>query len=327
MNELYVGIDIGGTKMLAALVDGDGTILSKARQETLAERGAHDTIDRLIAMTESLLRESGAAGAEAGIKGIGIAVAGILDPAQGTVVLATNLGWNNVPIGRMLEERFQCPVNVLNDANAAALGEWLAGAGAGTEDIVFVTVSTGIGGGIVSGGHLILGFSGSAGELGHISIDRNGPACACGNRGCIELYSSGSAIARRVRNDIRGGDPRTSPVLRQAGGDADRLTAQHVAAAAEEGDDYANEVLTESGSALGVGLISIIHLTNPKKVIMGGGVSEIGETLFGPLMETVRKHGIPDLVNPVQFVKAKLGEDAGAVGAALWRQYERMRNA
>ncbi|WP_219642572.1 ROK family protein [Cohnella sp. CFH 77786] len=324
MNELYLGIDLGGTKMLAALVDGNGTIVARTLQPTMAERGVEDVIDRLISMADSLLSRHAPEAGKAAIRGIGIAVAGVLDPDQGTVVLATNLGWKNVPIGRLLEERFRCPVRVLNDANAAALGEWLAGAGAGSEDVVFVTVSTGIGGGIVSGGRLILGSSGSAGELGHISIDRNGPPCPCGNRGCVELYASGSAIARRVREDVRGGDPRTSAILRKAGFEAERLTAQHVAAAAEEGDDYARNVLADAGSALGMGLVSIIHLANPNKVILGGGVTEIGDLLLAPMMETLRKYGIPEMVNQVAFDRAQLEGDAGAAGAALWWKYERM---
>jgi glucokinase len=324
VSDIYLGIDLGGTKMLAVLVDEEGTIIAKTRQETLAERGAEDTIHRLIIMAESLIQDGFPESSTKAVAGIGIAVAGILEPSQGKVVLATNLDWNNVPIGPILEDKFHCPVQVLNDANAAALGEWLVGAGKGTEDVVFVTISTGIGGGIISGGRLLLGSSNSAAEFGHISIDRHGPLCDCGNRGCIEVYSSGKSMARRVRTDAAEGGARTAAVLQFAGGDPEHLNAEHIASAAQHGDPYAKSVLTEAGHALGTGLVSIIHLINPKIVVLGGGVSEIGDLLFTPMLEMVHKYGIPGLVDNVRFSLADLGGEAGAVGAALWWRYERM---
>ncbi len=327
MNDIYVGVDLGGTKMLAALVNGSGTIIAKVQQPTRAELGTEDTVRRLIAMTESLIEESCPKTECKAIQGIGIAVAGILDPSKGTVVLATNLGWENVPIGPLLKEFFQCPVKVINDANAAALGEWLAGAGVGTKDVIYVTVSTGIGGGIISDGRLMLGSTNSAAELGHISIDRNGPSCACGNRGCIEVYASGSTIARRVREDIRSGEARTSTVLEMAGGNPEHLTARHVTEAAQAGNEYAKDRLAEAGSALGMGLTAIIHLVNPEMIILGGGVSQSGRLLFEPMLDSVRRHGIPGMVSRVRFVTAKLGGDAGAVGAALWWRYERVHKS
>ncbi|TFE25225.1 ROK family protein [Cohnella luojiensis] len=323
MNDIYVGIDVGGTKMLAALVNGNGTIMAKVQQPTRAERGTKDTIRRLMAMTESLIKESCSEAEGNTIQGIGIAVAGILDPSKGTVMLATNLGWENVPIGPLFKQYFQCPVQVINDANAAALGEWLAGAGVGMKDVIYVTVSTGIGGGIISDGRLMLGSTNSAAELGHISIDRNGPLCACGNRGCIEVYASGNTIAKRVREDIRSGEASTAIVLEMAGGNPELLNARHVAEAAQAGNEYAKDRLADAGSALGMGLTAIIHLVNPEMIILGGGVSQSGRLLFEPMLDTVRGHGIPEMVNRVRFVTAKLGGDAGAVGAALWWRYER----
>ncbi|NBD24651.1 ROK family protein [Paenibacillus glycinis] len=321
MEIIYIGIDLGGTKMLAAIVDAGGKLIAKAKEETLAERGAADTINRMEAMVRRLLAETFASSSAYAVWGIGIAVAGILDPRQGTVVLATNLRWENVPLGRLFRARFDCPVQVMNDANAAALGEWMAGTGAGAKDLIFVTVSTGIGGGIISGGRLVLGASNSAAELGHISIDRHGPLCACGNRGCIELYASGNSIARIVRDEIAAGETGGEAILRLAGGDPERLTAEHVAAAASQGSAYAADKLAQAGAALGIGMISMIHLMNPKLVILGGGVSRSGRLLLDPMRETVKQYGIPGLVDGVEFKQAQLGEDAGGVGAALWWRY------
>ncbi|MBO7743264.1 ROK family protein [Paenibacillus sp. MWE-103] len=321
MESIYIGIDLGGTKMLAAIVDERGNMLARTRQETRADRGPVDTIERMKEMAVGLLAETFASPAEYALRGIGIAVAGILDPDRGNVVLATNLKWENVSLARPFVERFACPVQLLNDANAAALGEWMAGAGKNVNDLIFVTVSTGIGGGIVSGGRLVLGASDSAAELGHISIDRHGPLCACGNRGCIELYASGSSIARIAREEMLGGAQGGDELMRLTGGYLDRLTAEHVASAAAAGSAYAINKLAKAGTALGLGIVSMIHLLNPKMIVVGGGVSRSGPPLLEPMREAVRKYGIPGMVNGVTFETAKLGEDAGAVGAALWWRY------
>ncbi|AJY73461.1 ROK family protein [Paenibacillus beijingensis] len=328
MKEIYLGIDLGGTKMLAALVDPEGRVIDHMQAATLADQGSERVISRLIALAEALIdKHSDEGGSKLRICGIGIAVAGILDPQEGTVLLATNLGWRDVPVGRMLEQRFSCPVQVLNDANAAALGEWMAGAGAGTKNMVFVTVSTGIGGGIISEGKLLLGASNSAAELGHISIDRNGPLCACGNRGCVEVYASGTWIAGRVQDDIARGSRLPEAVVAAAGGDPDRISAKHVTAAAQDGNEYAKQKLADAGAALGAGLVTFIHLLNPEMIVLGGGVSESGPLLFDSMLQVVREYGIPGMVDNVRFTGAGLGLFAGAVGAALWWKYAALSRA
>ncbi|MCM3629712.1 ROK family protein [Paenibacillus glycanilyticus] len=317
-----IGIDLGGTKMLVVLTNESGSVIARSKKPTFPEQGVEDTVARLIEMVEGLLDNVFPYREACRIRSIGVAAAGILEPASGTVVLATNLRWRNVPISSMLEERFRAPVRLLNDANAAALGEWRAGAGVGTKDMVFVTVSTGIGGGIVSGSRLILGASDSAAELGHISIDRSGPLCACGNRGCIEMYAAGHSIARIAREGIAGGLANGEAILKEAGGAAEALTAEHVAAAAIKGDKYAGSVIASAGKALGQGIVSIIHLINPKLVVIGGGVARSGRLLLEPMQKAIQEQGIPGLVGQVTVVPAMLGEDAGGVGAAMWRRYE-----
>ncbi|MFC5447164.1 ROK family protein [Paenibacillus aestuarii] len=319
MDNFYVGIDLGGTKMLAAIVTGDGAIIAKEEIPTLAEQGQEAVLDRLGSLIERLL--AAVPGGRSGLHGIGVATAGTLDTANGVVTLAANLGWRDVAVSAVLADRFGCAVRLENDATAAAVGEWLAGAGQGAPDCIFVTISTGIGGGIISGGRLVAGVNHNAGELGHITIDGNGPLCPCGNVGCLELYASGTAIGRRgaehVRRAAEGAVPQDGALVRLAGGDPNRVDARLVAAAAAEGDAGASGILREAGRALGIGLVSILHLLNPQVVVLGGGASHIGEPLLGPMREIIEQRCLPAIRGPVQFVASALGSSAGAVGAAL----------
>ncbi|WP_164819617.1 ROK family protein, partial [Paenibacillus chondroitinus] len=213
LREYYVGVDLGGTKMLAALISGDGNIIAKEEIPTLAQQGEVAVLDRLGSLIEGLLAT--VPGGRGVLRGIGVATAGTLDTANGVVTFATNLGWRDVAVAAVLTDRFGCAVRLENDATAAAVGEWLAGAGEGAPDCVFVTISTGIGGGIISGGRLIAGTNHNAGELGHISIDGNGPLCPCGNVGCLELYASGTAIGRRGAEHVRrAGDGAAGALVR-----------------------------------------------------------------------------------------------------------------
>jgi glucokinase len=317
----FLGIDIGGTKMLAALVDAQGHVLIKDQQPTLAAEGEHEVIRRLIQMIESLLSSVPNLNARSMVS-LGIATAGILDMDTGTIVLSTNLGWKNVALGPILERRFGIPVRLINDASAAALGEWLVGAGQGTEDCLYVTVSTGIGGGVISGGHMLLGASNNAAEIGHISIDRKGPTCKCGNRGCVEMYAAGNSIARLAAEDILAGKPQTAPLAELAGHDPNKVTAKLVSEAASSGDPYSISLLKEAGEALGTAMVTIIHLFNPEIIIFGGGVSLSGDVLFEPMWNTIQKLGIEDMVKDVKITRSSLGVDAGAIGAALLWKYE-----
>lgn len=319
VREYFVGVDLGGTKMLAALVAYDGSIIAREEIPTLAQQGEVAVLDRLGNLIEGIL--AAVPGSRSALRGIGVATAGTLDTANGVVTFATNLGWRDVAVAAVLSDRFACEVRLENDATAAAVGEWLAGAGEGAPDCIFVTISTGIGGGIISGGRLIAGVNHNAGELGHISIDGNGPRCLCGNVGCLELYASGTAIGRRgaehVRRVASGDGDAAGALTRLAGGDPDRVDARLVAAAAAEGDAEASGILREAGRALGIGLVSILHLLNPQVVILGGGASHIGEPLLGPMREVIEDRCLPSILGPVRFVTSALGSSAGAVGAAL----------
>ncbi|MBB6674417.1 ROK family protein [Cohnella nanjingensis] len=307
--KVLAGIDLGGTKLLAVIVDAQGNVLASDEQPTHADQGAEKVIKRMVALVNGLLGERYA------LSGVGVATAGTLNPNGGIIEIATNLGWRDVPLGRELERLLGVTVTVENDANAAAYGEWKAGAGIGTQDCVFITVSTGIGGGIVSGGKLVRGFTASAGELGHITIDWNGPQCPCGNVGCLELYASGTAIGRAAAAAAEADPARGARMLALAGGG--KMTSRHASEAAKDGDPLAVEVLREAGRALGAGLVSMIHIANPELIILGGGASHIGEPLLGPMREMVGERVIGSMGRGVRIVPPTLGTKAGAIGAAL----------
>ncbi|MFC4598650.1 ROK family protein [Cohnella hongkongensis] len=310
MNDnVYAGIDLGGTKILSVLLNEQGDVLYRSETATLAQEGADAVIGRMIGLIRDGLSSSRK------LASIGVATAGTLNAREGVVAYAANLGWNDVPLGRRLEREFGVPVNLENDANAAAYGEWAAGAGKGTKNCVYVTVSTGIGAGIVSGGRLIRGRDSSAGELGHITVDMNGPRCACGNVGCLELYASGTAIARRAGELAAEFPDKAASLLGKAGGEA--LTSRHVAQAAAEGDELAVRVLREAGFALGNGMVSIIHVMNPEVIVIGGGAAGIGAPLLEPMKEAIADRGLSSMTSGVRFVGPTLGKEAGAIGAAL----------
>lgn len=312
-----ISVDLGGTKILASVVDENGAVLRREEKPTPVGEGPAVVLETIASSVHGLMRNSGED--ELPPEGIAIVAAGTLDIERRIIRYAANLKFRDIAVGDELRRLTGLPVLLENDANGAAYGEWKHGAGSGTTDCLFITVSTGIGGGFVSGGRLIRGATGSAGELGHISIDRSGPLCLCGNRGCVELYASGTAIARTVAADMASGDQPTGRVGELAGGEAAKVTSRHVAQAAAEGDPYALAVAAEAGKALGCALISGVHLLNPQVVVIGGGASQIGEPLLGPMRETLMRHGIMSMTKSMRIERAKLGGNAGIIGAAaLW---------
>jgi glucokinase len=273
------------------------------------------------------------------IAGIGIGAPGPLNGRTGVVYSPPNLpGWTNTPLRDIFFAAFNVPVYVENDANAAALGEFMFGAGRGSQEIVYVTISTGIGGGIISNGQLLQGTSGSGGELGHMTIDWHGPRCNCGNTGCWESITSGTAIARRAHERIASGKGKSllDYALTQQSTDesadtpADRLRAQNypthlnartVAEAAQAGIPEAKEIIAEAAEGLGVGLVNIIHIFNPERIILGGSVMKIGEPLLQPALRLVAERAMPVPQQSVKVVLAELGSDVGLIGAGALTYY------
>jgi glucokinase len=222
-------------------------------------------------------------------------------------------GWRDVPLGELLRDELGIPVYVGNDANLAAVGERAFGAGRGIDNLVYMTVSTGIGGGVIIAGRLFVGITGTAGEIGHMTVDLAGPRCKCGNIGCLEAIAAGPAIARAGQEAVRHHP--ASALLALAGGDASRVTTVLVVKAAQEGDSTARRVFDQAMRAIGVGCVNLVNLFNPRRIIIGGGVSQAGNLLFEPVRRIVAERALASARDACAIVPAGLGDDCGLYGA------------
>lgn len=310
-----LAIDLGGTKMLHALITPQGQMLEREFCPTLAEEGPAAVIKRMLSTSVSILREAGLSYGSLGA--IAIAAAGAIDTKLGEVTASPNLpGWHDVPLRGEMEKGTGVPTFVINDATAAALGEHCFGAGRGVRNLIYLTVSTGIGGGIIIDNRLYSGVSGSAGELGHMTIDVNGPRCPCGNIGCLEMLASGKAVAREAQRQIAQG-ARTA-ILEIAEGDPQFITAQTVAAAANRGDPVALAVINKAATYLGVGLVNYVNIFNPEMIIIGGGLSKMGEMLLVPARKVVAERAFELPRSIARIVASELGDNSGVFGAVAF---------
>lgn len=302
-----IGIDVGGTKTAALLVDREGTVLAREVLATPAD-DERATLATMVDAARSV------AGASSAVVGVGIAAAGMVD-REGTLRYAPNLSWRDVPLVPHVGGELGLPVVAENDVNAAAWGEYRHGAGQGSPNLLMVSVGTGIGGGIVFDGRLYRGVNGFAGEIGHVVVDPTGPPCGCGNRGCWEQLASGNAITRAGRRaSVRHAH---SSLLERAGGDGHAVTGDMVTEAALDGDTVSRGIFVEVGHRLGVGIAGFVNVLDPDLVVVGGGASEAGDLLLEPARDAFRRsvEGFghrPD----VPIVQAALGSDSGAIGAA-----------
>jgi glucokinase len=310
-----LAIDLGGTKIMTALISHQGQVVAKEYHPTLAGEGPQSVINRILSAIGHLLKVSNIDLSQ--LHSISIAAAGAIDVDRGLVTSSPNLpGWHNVPLRDMLNQKYKVKTFLINDANAGALGEHHFGAGRGVNNLVYLTVSTGIGGGIIINGRLYSGPSGSAGEIGHMTIDVNGPRCSCGNIGCLEVLASGTAIASEaIRRISQGGE---SSLSQMAGGKIENITAELVGVAAWGGDGLAAEVISKVAAYLGVGMVNLVNIFNPEMIIVGGGVAKIGELLLEPARQVVRERAFKLPAGAVRIVSAQLGEDAGVFGAAVF---------
>jgi glucokinase len=306
-----VGVDLGGTKVEVAHVDADGHLQRRLRRPTDVKDGPKAVEQEIVDAVRELVESLGSPPA-----GVGVGVAGQIEAGSGVVRFAPNLDWHDVPFEAELGEALGLPVVVTNDVRAAAWGEWLHGAGRGSDDLVCLFVGTGVGGGVVSGGQMLSGCSNTAGELGHIVVDLGGPTCHCGNRGCLEALAGGWAIARRAREIVTEGDGSGATLLQMAGGQPEALTAEMVAQAAHHGDPLAQEIVNQVGEALVAGAISLVNAFNPCLLILGGGVMEGLPELFEQIEKGVRQRALATALAPLQVLPAQLHNDAGVVGAA-----------
>lgn len=310
---LVGAVDLGGTKILSLVVDGAGRVRGEDLRPTEAAGGPDAVLGRIH---DSLRAALAAAGAN--LRAVGIAAPGPIDAERGVVVEAPNLpGWRNVPVVERLAAMAGCPVVLENDANAAAVGEFTAGAGRGTRHLVYLTVSTGIGGGLVLDGRLYRGANGAAGELGHLPLVEDGPPCGCGAHGCLEQLASGPAIARRARELLAAG---RAPVLATLAA-PEHVTAEIVHEAAQRGDPGARQAIAEAGRHLGSGLVAFVNLFNPDAIVIGGGAAKIGPLLWEPALAELRARALRLPREHVRVVPAALGDRSGVMGvAALARE-------
>lgn len=304
-----IGVDVGGTQIRAARFDHNLTLIERAQQPTLAGQGSDAVLSRLYETVRQVLPES-----PEDLDGIGLAVPGPIDPYSGVLIAPPNLPFRDVPVQQMLQDAVGGPVFIGNDADLAGLGEYRLGAGQGTTTMVYMTISTGIGGGLIINGNLFVGH-GQAGEIGHMIVDPQGPLCNCGKPGHLEALASGTAIARIVRQRISSGE--ASSVADIVGDELEQISAREVGQAATEGDPLCLEVITGAGRYIGMGIASLMMTLNPDIFVLGGGVTNIGSMLFDPIDDAVREYCMhARFWEDTPIVRASLGGDVGLVGAA-----------
>lgn len=310
-----VGVDIGGTKIAGALVAADGRI---THREQVATPEDEEAILDATAELVTTLRSA----ADDDVAGIGTACAGFVDGAAGRIWFAPNLPWRDLAIADELGRRVGAEVLVENDANAAAWGEYRHGAGRDCTDMLLATVGTGVGGGAIVDDRLLRGAHGIGGEIGHLTVDPNGPRCGCGNDGCLEVFASGTALERIARELVASDAAKGAGLRSRCGGDPEALTGQDVTELARAGDEGAVALFAELGTRLGEGLASVCAVVDPALVVIGGGVADAGPLLLDPVTEAFAAHLIGRGHRPSpRVVSAELGNDAGLVGvAALARE-------
>ena len=311
-----LGIDVGGTNIVAGTVAEDGSeILGLVSEPTLPEQGPDNVVQRIVKLARASMAE--ARGKE--IAGVGVGSPGPLDTRRGVVLLTPNLGWTDMPLRDRIAGALGLPATLDNDANCAIFGEWWRGAARGADYVVGLTIGTGVGGGIVLHGDIYHGASDFAGEIGHMTIDSTGRRCKCGNYGCLEAYASGPAIAARAVEGIQAGAETSLP--RYVNGDLQRITAQVVYEAAHDGDEYALEMVRDTAKFLGAGVANIINIFNPQVVVICGGVTLAGDKLFVPLRSEVKRRAFKPAVAVCRIVPGELPGTAGVYGAvAVFRR-------
>jgi len=317
MSKIFVGIDLGGTNIKIGLFDSELKLICKTSVATKADMGPGVVIDKMAATVEKLLADAGLSLRD--IVAVGIGTPGPAKYSEGIIIKSTNMPkFKNVPICKMLNERLAAPIVFDNDANVACWGEYVVGAGKGVKDIVFFTLGTGIGGGIISNGQLVHGCAENAAELGHTIIYPDGRKCNCGQRGCVEAYASADSTARRAREAVEAGaESSLKKVLDQTGQITSKDVYEHLAA----GDKLAKEITDGTAKALAITCINMLHTTEPKRIVFAGGMIAAGDILLNRIRDYFDEYIWTLKKEPVEICFATLGEDAGIIGAAALAQY------
>lgn len=306
MKAYVIGIDLGGTKISTALANFDGEIIENVVVPTKAEEGEIPVLNRIIRTIEDVLDKSNTTINE--VESIGIGSPGPLNAVTGVIITTPNLPFKNYNLVKPLKERFDIPVYLDNDANVAAIGEFMFGAGKGKKNIVYFTVSTGVGGGAVLNGNIYRGNTCNALEIGHTTVAPNGPRCNCGNIGCLEAVSSGTAIGKRGKDAV---STNVETSLKQY----ENITSYEVFKEAEKGDEVAKDIVDEALNYLGIGVANAVAIFDPEMVVIGGGVTQVGDILFNKVRQVVNKRCFKNMAEACEVVPAGLGSNAGVVGA------------
>ncbi len=313
MKPYAIGIDVGGTTIKAGLVGQDGKILTRYTTQAHSEQQPEVVIDTIEQACYAVLEKDQIEAAE--IQAIGLGFPGNTNGPAGIVLISSNLpAWDHFPLRDTVAGRLGVPVVLDNDTNLAAVGEHRYGAGRGTKNMCYVTLSTGIGIGIIINNQLYVGTTGTAGELGHVVINIGGPPCTCGKNGCIMAYASGVGISRMAYDKIEAGADTLLRQMRPA--DGRRFSGEQFVEAVDKGDAVAREILETAGYYCGVGLSMIVQMLNPEMIVLGGGLSHVGSIVLDPVMAAMREHTQPEMWNSVQVVPWQLGDDLGIIGAA-----------
>lgn len=310
---VYIGIDVGGTGVQVGVVDQQGNILAKDSFPTGVGRPYEDMIRDMADCTRSALAKAGLDLAE--VQSVGVGIPGIADAKSGRVIFCTNLGWRDIPLREVFQRHLDKPVYIDNDATVAGLAESVAGVSAGTDSSVFITLGTGVGGGIVIHGKVWSGFHGVGSEIGHMILELDGEPCTCGNRGCLERYCSATAIIRMAR-ELTAVHP-DSEILAMVGGDPEKINAKVVFDAAREGDPVGVKVFRRYVRYLSQAIASIMQFLDPEVVVLGGGVSKAGDFLLEAVRQEVPKYLLFKGMPHARIELARLGPDAGIIGAAM----------
>lgn len=311
MTQYALVADLGGTQLRVALVDRDGNVTRRNAIPTLAQQGRDDVMERFVAA----LQQMASAVERASLVGIGVSQAGPTNSETGMMYNPPNLpGWDGFSPKPTLEERLSLTSSHANDATLGAMAEYAYGAGRGTKHMIYMTVSTGIGGGIMIDGRLYTGARGFAGELGHITIDRNGPSCLCGSVGCLEMLASGTAVARIAQERLTAGEQ--SILLESANGVIEQVDAPKVAEAARSGDALAQSIMQDAGTNLGIGIVSLLNALDPEVIIIGGGMSQSLDLLMPWVSLMIEQRAIVSYQGQIPVVKSELGDDVSLLGAA-----------
>ncbi|MGW8194759.1 MAG: ROK family protein [Desulforhopalus sp.] len=306
-----IGVDLGGTKIAAALVDKNGRITRSVKISTDVDGGPSAVKKQIVGTVRKIIDTSGCSPVA-----VGVGVAGQIKPGDGAVRFAPNLDWHDVPLQEDLRAELDLPVVVTNDVRAITWGEWRFGAGKGCDDLICIFVGTGVGGGIVLDGKIVDGCSNTAGEVGHIVVDMHGPLCNCGSRGCLEVFAGGLAIGKRARLVARTHPEQGAALLRLAGGRYQDVSAETVSKAYQKGDPLALHLMQEAVEALVAGVTSLVHSFNPCLFILGGGVVDGLPEIVEQVSQGVRRQCLPAATGELRVVRAKLADEAGIVGAA-----------